>query len=234
MSGRLEGMRVVVTGASRGLGRAVAEGFGAEGARVVVTATAVRRLEGTMSRLRERGADVQGVPLDLADPGSVQEAAAQALAVLGRVDCVVNNASVLGERLPLADYPLGLWDSVMAVNLTGTVALTQALIPAISQGGSIINVTSGAAGRAGWGAYAVSKLGLEGVTAMLREELRDTGIRCVAVNPGPLRTTMRAAAYPGEDPQTVPHPSSVVEPFIAIAAGEDPGPRIDAAEWASR
>lgn len=234
MSGRLEGMRVVVTGASRGLGRAVAEGFGAEGARVVVTATAVRRLEGTMSRLRERGADVQGVPLDLADPGSVQEAAAQALAVLGRVDCVVNNASVLGERLPLADYPLGLWDSVMAVNLTGTVALTQALIPAISQGGSIINVTSSAAGRAGWGAYAVSKLGLEGVTAMLREELRDTGIRCVAVNPGPLRTTMRAAAYPGEDPQTVPHPSSVVEPFIAIAAGEDPGPRIDAAEWASR
>jgi NAD(P)-dependent dehydrogenase (short-subunit alcohol dehydrogenase family) len=231
---RLAGARVVVTGASRGLGRALAEGFAAEGARLVVTATAVRRLEGTLARVRERGAEVQGVPLDLADPGSVQEAAAQTLAVLGRVDAVVNNASLLGTRTAIADYPAELWDAVMAVNLTGTVQWTTALIPAISQGGAIINVTSGAAGRAGWGAYAVSKLGLEGVTTMLREELRDTGIRCVAVNPGPLRTSMRAAAYPDEDPQTVPHPSRVVEPFLAIAAGADPGPRIDAAEWGSR
>ncbi len=97
--------------------------------------------------------------------------------------------------------------------------------------GCIINVTSGAAGRAGWGAYAVSKLGLEGVTTMLREELADRRIRCVAVNPGPVRTEMRAAAHPGEDPATVPHPSTVVEAFIAIAAGADPGPRIDAAQW---
>jgi NAD(P)-dependent dehydrogenase (short-subunit alcohol dehydrogenase family) len=227
-------MRVVVTGASRGLGRALAEAFAAEGARLVVTATAVRRLEGTMSRVRERGAQVQGVPLDLADPDSVQEAAAQTLAVLGRVDVVVNNASLLGVRAPIADYPADLWDTVMAVNLTGTVQWTSALIPAISQGGAIINVTSGAAGRTGWGAYAVSKLGLEGVTQMLREELRDAGIRCVAVNPGPLRTAMRAAAYPDEDPQTVPHPSRVVAPFLAIAAGEDPGARIDAAEWGTR
>jgi len=231
---RMAGMRVVVTGASRGLGRALAEAFAAEGARLVVTATAVRRLEGTMSRVRERGAQVQGVPLDLADPGSVQEAAAQTLAVLGRVDVVVNNASLLGARTPIADYPAELWDAVMAVNLTGTVQWTSALIPAMSPGGAIINVTSGAAGRAGWGAYAVSKLGLEGVTQMLREELRDAGIRCVAVNPGPLRTAMRAAAYPDEDPQTVPHPSRVVAPFLAIAAGKDPGARIDAAEWETR
>ena len=234
MGERMAGMRVVVTGASRGLGRALAEAFAAEGARLVVTATAVRRLEGTMSRVRERGAQVQGVPLDLADPGSVQEAAAQTLAVLGRVDVVVNNASLLGARTPIADYPAELWDAVMAVNLTGTVQWTSALIPAMSPGGAIINVTSGAAGRAGWGAYAVSKLGLEGVTQMLREELRDAGIRCVAVNPGPLRTAMRAAAYPDEDPQTVPRPSRVVAPFLAIAAGEDPGARIDAAEWETR
>lgn len=234
MGERMAGMRVVVTGASRGLGRALAEAFAAEGARLVVTATAVRRLEGTMSRVRERGAQVQGVPLDLADPGSVQEAAAQTLAVLGRVDVVVNNASLLGARTPIADYPAELWDAVMAVNLTGTVQWTSALIPAMSPGGAIINVTSGAAGRAGWGAYAVSKLGLEGVTQMLREELRDAGIRCIAVNPGPLRTAMRAAAYPDEDPQTVPHPSRVVAPFLAIAAGKDPGARIDAAEWETR
>lgn len=234
MSDRLAGMRVVVTGASRGLGRALAEGFAAEGARVVATATAERHLEGTLARLRAHGAEAHGVALDLADLGGVAAAAAQTAAVLGRVDVVVNNASLLGERLPLADYPLDIWQAVMAVNVTGTVAWTQALIPAMAQGGAIITVTSGAAGRPGWGAYGVSKLAMEGVTNMLREELREAGIRCVAVNPGPLRTTMRAAAYPGEDPATVPHPSSVVEPFIAIAAGEDPGPRIDAAEWAAR
>ncbi len=234
MSDRLVGTRVVVTGASRGLGRALVEGFAAEGARVVATATSLRHLEGTMARLRSRRADAQGVPLDLADAASVAEAVAQTLAVLGRVDVVVNNASQLGERLPLADYPLESWEAVMAVNLTGTLAFTQALIPAISQGGAIINVTSGAAGRPGWGAYGVSKLALEGVTAMLRDELRDTGIRCVAVNPGPMRTTMRAAAYPREDPATVPHPASVIEPFVAIAAGADPGARIDAAEWGAR
>ena len=231
MGDRLAGMRVVVTGASRGLGRALAEGFADEGARVVATATTVRRLEGTLTRLRERGTDAQGVPLDLRDAGSIAEAAAQAVAVLGRVDAVVNNASLLGVRAPLADHPMDVWDEVLAVNLSGTVAFTQALIPAISQGGAIVNVTSGAAGRAGWGAYGVSKLALEGVTAMLREELADTGIRCVAVNPGPLRTTMRAAAYPQEDPATVPHPSSVLEPFVAIVAGADPGPRVDAADW---
>lgn len=231
MGDRLAGMRVVVSGASRGLGRALAEGFADEGARVVATATTVRRLEGTLSRLRGRGADAQGVPLDLRDAASIAEAAAQAVAVLGRVNAVVNNASLLGLRVPLADHPMDVWDEVLAVNLSGTVAFTQALIPAISQGGAIVNVTSGAAGRAGWGAYGVSKLALEGVTSMLRQELAGTGIRCVAVNPGPLRTTMRAAAYPQEDPATVPHPSSVLEPFVAIVGGADPGPRIDAAEW---
>lgn len=222
-----------MTGASRGLGRALAEGLADEGARVVATATTVRRLEGTLSRLRERGADAQGVPLDLRDGAGIAEAAAQAVAVLGRVDAVINNASLLGVRVPLADHPMDVWDEVVAVNLSGTVAFTQALIPAIVQGGAIINVTSGAAGRAGWGAYGVSKLALEGVTTMLREELADTGIRCVAVNPGPLRTTMRAAAYPQEDPATVPRPSSVLEPFLAIVAGADPGPRINAAEWSA-
>jgi NAD(P)-dependent dehydrogenase (short-subunit alcohol dehydrogenase family) len=232
--GRLAGSRAVVTGASRGLGRALAEAFAAEGARVVVTATTARRAEGTVSRLRERGAEAHAVPLDLRDRGSVLEAAAQAVAVLGRVDVLVNNAGLLGERVGLADHPLDLWDEVVAANLTGTFTLTQALIPAISQGGAVITVTSGAAGRAGWGAYGVSKLAIEGVNGMLREELADAGIRFVAVNPGGLRTKMRAAAYPQEDPATVPHPSSVAPAFVAIAAGDDPGPLVDAREWPPR
>jgi len=231
VSERLAGIRLVVTGASRGLGRALAEGFAAEGARVVVTATTLPRLEGTMARLAALGAEGHGVALDLADRTSVREGAAQAIAALGRIDVVVNNAGLLGERAPLAEYPPDVWESVIAVNLTGTLAWTQALLPAVSHGGAIVNVTSGAAGRPGWGAYGVSKLAIEGVGAMLREELRDAGIRCVSVNPGPMRTQMRAAAYPHEDPATVPRPASVLEPFLVIAEGHDPGPRIDAAEW---
>lgn len=231
MSGRLTGARVVVTGASRGLGRALAEVFAAEGARLVVTATALERLEGTLARLHGAGAEADGVALDLAVPASVEAVARETLAVLGRVDVLVNNASRLGARLPLAEYPQDLWDEVLATNLTGTLALTRELLPGMSHGGAIVNVSSGAAGRPGWGAYAVSKLALEGATAMLREELADRGIRCVAVNPGPMRTAMRAAAYPEEDPATVPHPSRVVEAFLAIAAGADPGPRIDAPQW---
>ena len=223
-----------MTGASRGLGRALAEGFAQEGARLVVTATSLPRLEGTLARLRRHGAEAHGVALDLSDPASVAAAAAQTLAVLGRVDALVNNASVLGAKCPLAEYPARPWREVVEVNLTGTVAFTQALLAGIADEGSIINVTSGAAGRAGWGAYAVSKLALEGVTGMLREELAPRRIRCVAVNPGPVRTQMRAAAYPREDPATVPHPSTVVEPFLAIAAGADPGPRVDAAQWTGR
>jgi NAD(P)-dependent dehydrogenase (short-subunit alcohol dehydrogenase family) len=152
--------------------------------------------------------------------------------VLGRLDVLVNNASLLGERTPLAEYPPNAWDAVLAVNVTGTLGLIQAVLPGMADGGAIVNVTSGAAGRATWGAYSVSKLAIEGVTAMLRDELAPRAIRCVAVNPGGLRTSMRAAAYPEEDPATVPQPATVVPVFVAIAAGADPGPRVDARDWA--
>jgi NAD(P)-dependent dehydrogenase (short-subunit alcohol dehydrogenase family) len=229
---RLAGTRIVVTGASRGLGRALAEAFAAEGARLVITATALDRLEATFAAVRGRGGEALPLALDLRDRRSTAAAAAGALAGLGRVDVLVNNASLLGRRAPLADHPMDVWDEVMAVNASGTMALIQAVLPGMADGGAIVNVTSGAVGRAGWGAYAVSKLALEGITAMLRAELADRRIRCVAVNPGGLRTAMRAAAYPDEDPATLPHPSSVVGPFVAIAEGADPGPRIDAAQWA--
>jgi NAD(P)-dependent dehydrogenase (short-subunit alcohol dehydrogenase family) len=231
VSGRLEGARVIVTGASRGIGRAVAEGVAAEGGRLVVTATRLGNLDGLLARLGERGADAHGVALDLADPASARAAASEAVAVLGRVEGLVNNASLLGVRRPLADYPMDVWERVMAVNVSGTLRLIQGVLPAMSRGGAIIDVTSGAAGRPTWGAYGVSKLALDGVTAMLRDELADREIRVVGINPGGTRTEMRAAAYPDEDPATVPHPSSRVAPFIAVLAGQDPGPHVEAAQW---
>ena len=223
-----------MTGASRGVGRAVAEAFAAEGARLVVTATRREHLDAVTGKVREAGGEAHALALDLGDTAAVRAAAGEALAVLGRVDVLVNNAGLLGERRPLADYPLDLWERVMAVNVTGTLALIQSVLPGMSQGAAIVNVTSGAAGRASWGAYSISKLALDGITGMLRQELADRAIRCVGVNPGPARTAMRARAYPDEDPATVPHPSSLVEPFIAIAAGADPGPHVEAAQWTGR
>jgi NAD(P)-dependent dehydrogenase (short-subunit alcohol dehydrogenase family) len=231
MAGRLEGTRIILTGASRGLGRALAEAFAREGARLAITATRRDGLAAALRACAEAGAEAHGVELDLGDPASVDRAAAEAVGALGRVDVLVNNAGLLGERRELAEYPMELFERVMAVNVAGTLRLTQRVLPAMSDGGAVVNVTSGAAGRATWGAYAVSKLAVDGITGMLRRELAPRGLRCVAINPGPARTAMRAAAYPNEDPATVPHPSSLAEPFIAIAAGADPGPHVEAAEW---
>jgi NAD(P)-dependent dehydrogenase (short-subunit alcohol dehydrogenase family) len=224
---------VLVTGASRGLGRAIAEGFAAEGARLVVTATGERQLDAVLAAVRGRGAEAHGVALDLADPASCEAAAAEALGALGRLDVLVNNASLLGDRTELAEYDMDAFDRVMAVNVGGTLRLTQAVLPGMADGGAIVNVTSGAAARATWGAYAVSKHALDGATVMLREELAPRRIRCVGVNPGGLRTAMRAAAYPDEDPATLPRPESVVPVFVAIAEGADPGPHVEARDWAA-
>jgi NAD(P)-dependent dehydrogenase (short-subunit alcohol dehydrogenase family) len=210
----------------------VSEGFAAEGARLVLTATDARHLDAVLADVRGRGAEAHGVALDLADPASCASAAGEALGALGRLDVLVNNASLLGDRAELADIGMDVFDRVMAVNVAGTLRLTQAVLPGMADGGAIINVTSGASARATWGAYAVSKHALDGITAMLRDELAPRGIRCVGVNPGGLRTAMRAAAYPDEDPATLPRPESVVPVFVAIAEGVDPGPHVEAREWA--
>lgn len=228
MTDRLRDLRIVVTGASRGLGRAVAETFAAEGARLVITATRAEHLSSVLGAL---GDHAEGVALDLRDAPSTKRAAVHAIAVLGRVDALVLNAGLLGVRAPLSEYPMDVWEDVIAAGVTGNMRFIQGVLPAMSDGGAIIAVTSGAAGRAGWGAYSVAKLALDGMTRMLREELAPRRIRCVAINPGGIRTRMRAAAYPGEDPATLPHPSTVVEPFVAVAAGADPGPYVEAREW---
>jgi NAD(P)-dependent dehydrogenase (short-subunit alcohol dehydrogenase family) len=198
----------------------------------VLTATDARHLDTVLAAVRARGADAHGVALDLADPASCAAAGAEALGALGRVDVLVNNASLLGERVALAEYPMDVFEDVMAVNVAGTLRLTQAVLPGVADGGAVINVTSGAAARATWGAYAVSKHALDGITLMLRDELAGRAIRCVGVNPGGLRTAMRAAAYPDEDPATLPRPESVVPVFVAIAEGADPGPSVEARDWA--
>jgi NAD(P)-dependent dehydrogenase (short-subunit alcohol dehydrogenase family) len=205
----------------------LAEALGDEGAALVLTATTVEHIAPVAESL-----GAEALALDLRDSESIQSAASAA-ARLGRVDVLVNNAGLLGVRAPLSDYPMDVWRDVMSVSVDGTLEFTQALLPSVADGGAIINVTSGAAGRPSWGAYGVSRLAINGLTQMLRAELVDRDIRCVAINPGGVRTEMRAAAYPDEDPLTVPDPKERLEPFVAVAAGEDPGWFVEAKDWSS-
>ena len=140
--------------------------------------------------------------------------------------------------MPIAEYPEAAWEEVLRVNLTGLFFVTkevlQIMIP--KRRGSIINVSSGVGrvGRARWGAYAVSKFGLEGFTRMLADEVKELGIRVNAVNPGPTRTEMRAEAYPEEDPMTLKMPGEITEVFIYLASdesAEESGQSLDAQDW---
>jgi NAD(P)-dependent dehydrogenase (short-subunit alcohol dehydrogenase family) len=229
---RLEGRRAVVSGGSRGLGRAICLAFLREGATVVATARSAAHLDG-LRRDAEGlpGALVGALELDLADAISVRAAADAARVLLGRVDVVVNNAAILGARGPLTTVAAEDLSQALAVNVAGPVGLVAGLADALSDDAVVINVTSGAAGRARWGTYGLTKAALNIATAMLAEDLADRGVRCVAINPGPARTEMRHAAYPDEDPATVRHPRSLVEPFVAIAAGARVEGIVEASEW---
>ena len=154
----------------------------------------------------------------------------------GRLDVLVNNAGILGAHAPIAEYPEDAWDVVVAANLTAVFRLTKAALPLMPHGGSIINVSSsvGRIGRAGWGAYSVSKFGVEGLSQVLADELRERGIRVNTVNPGGTRTAMRAAAYPDEDSLTLPSPDDVTPIFVYLASDESldvTGRAFDARGW---
>jgi len=225
----VDGLHVVVTGASRGIGAAIAAAFAAGGADVVGTA---RNPATVIAGPRDAPGTITPVALDLGDAASASAAATTIGSVFhGSCDVLVNNAGVLGSRLPLAEIDLDDVERVLATNLLGTLRFTRAVLPLMARGGAIVNVTSAAAGRAHWGGYSISKAGIDAITTMLRDELAPRGIRCIGVNPGGIRTDMRADAYPEEDPDTLPAPASVVPTFLAIAAGADPGPLVEARTW---
>ena len=197
---KLTGQVAVVTGASRGIGRAIAEALRGEGAEVMGVSRS-----GGFDVSRE--ADVEGL-----------------FAGLQKLDILVNNAGILTPRNPIANVTVTEWDETMAVNLRGVFLCSRAalrlMVPARS--GLIINLSSGAGKRAlaNWGAYAVSKWGVEGFTKCLAEEVREAGIRVIALNPAGTRTTMRASAFPEEDPMTLKTPEAVAQCVTRLAAGE--------------
>ncbi len=231
----------LVTGGSRGIGKAVAAAYAREGAEVVVTARDLGSLEAAAKEIRNSGGRVVALQADVANRHQVKDLAKEINRRFGRLHVLLNNASFLGPRVPILEYPEEEWEAVMAVNLNGPYFVIKACLPLMTAGGegSIINVSSGVGriGKARWGAYAASKFGLEGLTQILAAELQPFHIRVNAVNPGGTRTTMRAAAYPEEDPLTLPTPEEITPVFVYLAsdASRDvTGQSLEARDFLSR
>jgi len=238
---KLTGKVALITGGSRGIGKAVASAYARQGARVFICARGEVDLARTVSEVRNTGGTIDGLAGDIGNPEDARRIVGAAVERYGAVHVLVNNASLLGPRVTIAEYPIADWEAVMRVNLTAVFLLTQqalrVMIP--QRQGSIINVSSGVGriGKARWGAYACSKAGLEGFTQVLADELRDCGIRVNSVNPAATRTEMRARAYPDEDPMKLPAPEEIMPIFLYLASDESvdvTGKALEAHDWIKR
>jgi NAD(P)-dependent dehydrogenase (short-subunit alcohol dehydrogenase family) len=218
--GRLAGRVALITGASRGIGRAVALRFAAEGAELILAARTQGALEEVDDEIRQLGRQATLVPADLTDYAVIDRMGAAVYERWGRLDALVGNAGLLGVLSPLGHISPEIWDQVMAVNLTANWRLIRSFDPLLraSDAGRAVFVTSGVSGgRAYWGAYAVSKAALETMVKIYAAEVSKTSVRANLINPGPTRTRMRAQAYPGENPDTVRAPEDITELFVQLA-----------------
>jgi NAD(P)-dependent dehydrogenase (short-subunit alcohol dehydrogenase family) len=218
------GRVIVVTGAGDGIGRAVALALARQGATVGLLGRTQRKLERSYDQIVKSGS-----PKPALLPFNLETAAAAEYDALhdalerefGRVDGLAHVAGIIGTRSPIDHYDIPTWCKVLHVNLTAEFILTQSLLPLLrrSRDASIVFTSSsvGRRGRAHWGAYAVSKFGVEGLMQVLAHELSETtNIRVNSINPGPVRTAMRQQAFPGEVPESNPDPSAVVAPYLYL------------------
>lgn len=224
MSGELEGRVIAITGCTGGLGRAVALDAARAGAELVLLGRNVQKLRGLHAELEQIAPErALMAPLDLeqAIARDYDQLADAVTARYGRLDGLVHCAALLGALTPIDQYEVPMWARVMHVNLTAAFALTQVLLPALrsSTDASILFTSSsvGRKGRAYWGAYAVSKFGVEGLMQVLADELQGTtNIRVNSINPGAMRTPMRRQAYPAEALETLALPQARTEPYIRL------------------
>jgi NAD(P)-dependent dehydrogenase (short-subunit alcohol dehydrogenase family) len=218
----------LITGASRGLGRALAVEYARQGAHLVINsrASSAQALRETESIVRALNVPVLSVVADVSQRADVERLAGEALARFGRVDTLVNNASALGPTpMPfLADTPIEEFETVMRTNVTAPFMLTRALIgQMLSRGaGSVINVSSdaGAVGYPTWGAYGVSKAALDHLTRVWAAELEGTGVRINSVDPGDMDTAMKRASEPDGDAAQWAKPETVTQVFVYLASSE--------------
>jgi NAD(P)-dependent dehydrogenase (short-subunit alcohol dehydrogenase family) len=214
------GRVILVTGATRGIGKAVAEALTRQGATVILHGRRADVLDALYHELKELGPEPAVAQLDLetAQGPEYTQLTDEIERRYGRLDGLLHNASILGDRSPIDDYDIGLWQRVLHINLTAPFILTRCLLPLLRASGdaSIVFTTSGVGneGRAFWGAYSVSKFGTEGLAQIIAEENDANTLRSNLIDPGATRTEMRRRAYPAEDPETLRRPEEIVTPYL--------------------
>jgi len=220
----LAGRVIAITGASSGIGRAVALACARVGAEVILVGRNARKLEAVHTEIETAGGPsptIAMLDLEKAIAADYDQLAAAVLERFGRLDGLLHNAGILGSLSPIEHHDVPTWCRVMHINVTAAFALTQVLLPVLkrSQDASVLFTSSsvGRQGRAYWGAYAVSKFATEGLMQVLASELENiTSIRVNSLNPGRARTMMRRQAYPAEDLNTLPMPETLTGPYIAL------------------
>jgi len=221
LTARLAGRLALITGASRGLGAAVARRFAAEGAQLVLVARTVGGLEEVDDALRAAGSAATLVPLDLTDFDAIDRLGQSLHERFGRLDILVGNAAFLGTLSPVGHITPRDWAAVVNLNFTANWRLLRSLDPLLraSDAGRAVFVTDSLARapRAYWGAYAATKAALETLVRVYADEVANTKIRANLIDPGRLRTALRARAYPGEKSESLPPPESVTDAFVDLA-----------------
>ncbi|WP_110656111.1 YciK family oxidoreductase [Salinicola halimionae] len=230
LAGLLDGNIVLVSGASKGIGRAAAMSYARHGATVILLGRSVSRLEVVYDAIEAIGAPQPAIfPLNLESATSQDylAVAAKLEKEFGQLDGLLHNAGILGDRVTVEDYDPELWAKVMQVNFTATLGLTQALLPLLgrSQDASVVFTSSsvGRRGRANWGAYSASKFATEGLMQILADEHQNASIRFNSLNPGATRTAMRQSAYPAEDPQVLRTPEEIMPTYLWLMGSPSRG-----------
>jgi NAD(P)-dependent dehydrogenase (short-subunit alcohol dehydrogenase family) len=220
----LKGRISLVTGASRGIGYFTALKLAKAGAHVIACARTVGGLEELDDAIKAAGGSATLVPFDLSDMEAIDRLGASIYERWGKLDILVANAGILGVIAPVAHVEAKIFDRVMTTNVTSMWRLVRSLEPLLvkSDAGRAILLSSGVATnpRAFWGAYAMSKAAVETMGRIWAEEMAHTPLKINMVNPGATRTAMRAQAMPGEDPETLPHPSEVAAKILPLASPE--------------
>jgi len=223
---KLKDKNVLITGGSKGIGKGLARVFLGEGANVIICARNQEILNQAVNKLENIG-NIKGFSTNIAKLDDVKNLYDFVSNEFKHLDILINNASILGIKSKIIDFPEDVWDSVIHINLNSQFYVIKTFLKLLEQSknASIINISSsvGRKGKAQWGAYAASKFGLEGLTQVLADELKDTNIRINSVNPGGTRTQMRADAYPDEDPDTLPTPEEISSVFVYLASEESIG-----------
>jgi NAD(P)-dependent dehydrogenase (short-subunit alcohol dehydrogenase family) len=221
---------ILVTGAGDGIGRAAARAFGAHGATVILLGRTIAKLEQVYDSIQQSGGPQPAIyPMNLlgATVKDYEDLALTLEQQFGRLDGLLHNAAMLGTLTPFGLYDPEMWQQVMQVNMHAPFLLTRACLDLLKRAvdASLIFTSSsqGRRGRAYWGAYAVSQFAVEGMMQVLADELDNTSVRVNSLNPGAVRTTMRANAYPGEDPAGLAAPEDIMRGYLYLMGPDSKG-----------